>query len=126
MTMYDENAREFVQEIIEMSENNMRLMQEAADNEKGDNIPSVLNKRFYSMQTYMEARFALTFITFRSLMNAINVIESAVNKLPNRHEFEEVKAELHKQVNESLRPSQEDLKKLKEVIKRGEKGGMYG
>lgn len=59
-------------------------------------------------------------------IGALNAIDSALNKLPNRQEFEDVKSVLRTQANESLKPSQEELEKLKEVIKRGENAGMYG
>lgn len=115
-----------MREIIDMSETNRREYQDAADREKGDTIMSILNKRECLTNAYLESRFEATFVLFGGIIDAIESINSAIDKLPNREEFDGVKAELQSQVGESLRPSKEELENLKEIVRRGGKGGMYG
>jgi hypothetical protein len=105
MVTYGEEARKIIREIIETSERFRKESEEGANNEKGDTVPSILNKRLYLTQTYIESRFEVIFIILQSMMGAINSISTAIDKLPDRQEFNEVKLNYkHRLAKASDRP----------------------
>jgi hypothetical protein len=123
--IYSDTVIDTTREIIDMCKKYRQVYQDAADKEKGEMILSIINKKLLLTNAYVDVRFEATFVIFESMMKVINSIGSAIDKLPDKEEFNEVKTELTSKVNDTLKPLQEELENWKEILERGEKGGMY-
>jgi tRNA A-37 threonylcarbamoyl transferase component Bud32 len=74
--------------------------------------------RFAESRQPIDANLAMVYGAIEDNMIAISAIETAINKLPTKQEFEEVKEELRRKVKEVNQPTKEELRRFKEVEKR--------
>jgi hypothetical protein len=80
----------------------------------------------YSLDAFTQMRLQALFLVVGSIMNVTNSLTTAIEKLPNRDEFNSVKNELSgakKVIDEAVIPMKNLYEQAKEREKRGE--GIY-
>jgi hypothetical protein len=122
MEIFNQVLMDGVQEMIKTDKDFEKRYVDLAEKEKGDTELSLLWKAIFLSRVYIESRFVGIVTLLESTMKAVNSINSAISKLPDKQEFDQVKAELAA----TLKPSKEELDNLKEIMERGKKGDMYG